>query len=640
MMNDTLRRFGMRRSLWQRGAQMLAALTALTAIGISITPTQAAPFDGRRTQFADEAFRTVWSRTDAESVRGGRTWYWGPGPWFDYAEFNRQSPNGLRTVQYFDKARMEINNPADRSFQGGVTNGLLVVEMTSGRIKLGDDPFDTMAHKPADVPVAGNPKESNPNSPTYASFASVSTLNNNYRDPNKLGQRVSQAIDLHGNVSNRNDLANNHPETEIVQFNSITGHNIPKVFWDFLNLQGPYIEGGSTRQGTVVDWVFAMGLPISDAYWTRAKVGNEEKDVLVQLFERRVLTYTPSNPAGYKVEMGNVGQHYFQWRYPHLGQPWASSDPNLSPIFATDVDDNLHWELNLIDFNAGNAQTRITNGKHYTVAYSYKRSWSLPNTRILADSARGDGQHRQIYELNVPAVYDRSQGTAANTAQRLTYTDGTPPPESKFQTWLPNGPANDYNPSISPDGTKIAFISDRDGKPQLYLMYADGSNTIRLHFSDCIEQVPSWSPDGRKLYWERQCADEKFKIMSADLHYTGEGEYGLQATLVNITELTTQEQGDNRFPRVSPDGSKIVFTSYRDGNAEIYTMSANGGNQTRLTYSAGEDEAASWTANGTQLMFASNRDGNYEIYTMNADGSNQVRRTNSNQQDRWVLWAQ
>src|SRR5690606_17788166 len=108
--------------------------------------------------------------------------------------------------------------------------------------------------------------------------------------------------------------------------------------------------------------------------------------------------------------------HYFQWRYPHLGQPWGSSEPNLAPIFATDVDNNLHWELNLLDLNAGNAQTRITNGNNYTVAYSYKRSWLLPNTRILADSSRGDGHHRQIYELNIPAVYDRTLGTPANNA--------------------------------------------------------------------------------------------------------------------------------------------------------------------------------------------------------------------------------
>ena len=128
-------------------------------------------------------------------MRSGRSWYWGPGAWFDYAEFYRQSPNGLRTVQYFDKARMEINNPNDRSFQGGVTNGLLVVELASGQLKKGNDPGDVDFRQPADVPVAGNPKNDNPNGPTYASFAGVATINSNgYRDANKDLLRLNEEL--------------------------------------------------------------------------------------------------------------------------------------------------------------------------------------------------------------------------------------------------------------------------------------------------------------------------------------------------------------------------------------------------------------------------------------------------------------
>ena len=625
----------------RRGAQIIASLTGLAALALAALPAHAAPFDGRRNQFADDGFRTVWTRTDAESVRGGRSWYWGPGPWFDYAEFYRQSPNGLRTVQYFDKARMEINNPANRSFQGGVTNGLLVVELVSGHLKRGDDPSDVDYRQPADVPVAGNPKNDNPNSPTYASFAGVATVDNNgYRDSNKLNQRVGTTIDKGGNLAFRQDLADGHPETEIVQFNSITGHNIPRVLWDFLNLHGPFVEGGVVRQGTVVDWTFAMGLPISDAYWTRAKVGSSEKDVLVQLFERRVLTYTPDNPAGYKVEMGNVGQHYFQWRYAHLGQPWAAPDPAVPPLFASDAETSGHWELNLYEIGAHN-WVRLTNGVAETVAFSYRRSWEPAKTRVLADSRRSDGQHRQIYELDFSEVYDLPGPHRDPVERRLTYSDGQPVPNgAPYPGYLPNGSANEYNPSISPDGTKIVFVSDRDGVGQLYLMTGDGNNPTRLTTDGCLSQVPSWSIDGRSLYWERQCNGQKFTIMKGDLSYNDDSTYGAYATLVNIHELTGQDVGDNRFPRVSPDGKKVVFTSYRGGNADIYLMNANGGGVTQVTNSSGEDEAASWSPNGQQLIFASNRDGNYEIYLMNADGSGQARLTEQPSQERWVLWAQ
>jgi hypothetical protein len=54
---------------------------------------------------------------------------------------------------------------------------------------------------------------------------------------------------------------------------------------------------------------------LTEAYWTSVLVAGMPSQVLVQVFERRVLTYTPSNPVGWTVEAGNVGRHYYQWRY-------------------------------------------------------------------------------------------------------------------------------------------------------------------------------------------------------------------------------------------------------------------------------------------------------------------------------------
>jgi hypothetical protein len=617
----------------RRGAQLVASIAGLAALTLA-APSQAAPFHGSRGTFADEGFRTVWTRTDAENVRGGRSWYWGPSPWFDYAEFYRQGENGLRTVQYFDKARMEINNPDDRNFQNGVTNGLLVVELVSGHLKKGNDPYDYNYGQPADVPVAGDPKAQNANAPTYASFTAIATFDNNgYKDPNRLGQRVSATIDKSGNVSTRDDLATD--ATQIVQYNTVTGHNIPRVFWNFMNLRGSVVEGGAVRSGAVVDWTFAMGLPITDPYWTKARVGGQEKDVLVQLFERRALTYVADNPAGFQVEMGNVGQHYFQWRYAHLGQPWAAGEPDEPLLYASDVFSPGHWEVLMRQSNGGILQ--LTNNKAESVAFSYRRSYEPNQTRVLIDSRRGNGEHRQLYELDVPPIYGDFNRSVVT--RRLTFTDGSPiPVDTQWQGDLPNGTANEYNASVSPDGTKVVFVSDRMGVPQLFIMTERGSTPQRINFDGCLTQVPVWSPDGRSLYWERQCEGGKYTIMKGDLKYNEDNEYGVYATLENFKELTDQS-ADNRFPRVSPDGSKVVFTSYRDGNAEIYVMNADGSKQTRLTNDAGEDEAASWNAAGTQLAFAGNRDGDYEIYVMNADGSNVTRLTDNAAQDRWVMWA-
>jgi hypothetical protein len=88
------------------------------------------------------------------------------------------------------------------------------------------------------------------------------------------------------------------------------------VFADFFTQRGVI----STNQGDIIgpvmrDWVYVVGLPLSEPYWVRARIGGVERDVLVQVFERRVLTYTPDNPPEWRVEMGNVGRHYLHWRY-------------------------------------------------------------------------------------------------------------------------------------------------------------------------------------------------------------------------------------------------------------------------------------------------------------------------------------
>jgi hypothetical protein len=61
--------------------------------------------------------------------------------------------------------------------------------------------------------------------------------------------------------------------------------------------------------------VFALGYPITEPYWTVIRIAGHDYLVLLQAFERRVLTYTPANPPGWRVEMGNVGRHYQDWRY-------------------------------------------------------------------------------------------------------------------------------------------------------------------------------------------------------------------------------------------------------------------------------------------------------------------------------------
>ena len=93
----------------------------------------------------------------------------------------------------------------------------------------------------------------------------------------------------------------------------------------------------------------------------------------------------------------------------------------------------------------------------------------------------------------------------------------------------------------------------------------------------------------------------------------------------------------NVQPNFSPDNT-IAFTSYRDGNSEIYTMNADGTAQTRLTTNPASDGDPEWSPDGQKIAFTSNRDGNSEIYTMNADGSGVTRLTNDPAGDSGPDW--
>jgi len=130
-------------------------------------------------------------------------------------------------------------------------------------------------------------------------------------------------------------------------------------------------------------------------------------------------------------------------------------------------------------------------------------------------------------------------------------------------------PARDGSPAWSPDGTRIAFYSERDGNAEIYVMNADGSGRTRLTTTSADEGYPSWSPDGRT----------------------------------------------------------ITFDSDRDGNFEIYAMNADGTGVRRLTNHPARDVSASWAPDGARIAFMSDRDGGFDVYVMSADGSAASRRT-------------
>ncbi|HUS15062.1 MAG TPA: hypothetical protein VM536_08610, partial [Chloroflexia bacterium] len=152
----------------------------LGTFGHVATPTQAA-------SFADPAFQKVWERTDLPVAghRVTRTWYWGPGP--NTEGLQEKFENGNRLVQYFDKSRMEINNPAgDKNSKFYVTNGLLTVELMSGKIQTGATSFEPSI--PANLNMTGD--DGDQLAPSYAAMARVSNAGADRRATDRTGKYV------------------------------------------------------------------------------------------------------------------------------------------------------------------------------------------------------------------------------------------------------------------------------------------------------------------------------------------------------------------------------------------------------------------------------------------------------------------
>ena len=135
--------------------------------------------------------------------------------------------------------------------------------------------------------------------------------------------------------------------------------------------------------------------------------------------------------------------------------------------------------------------------------------------------------------------------------------------DGEAETRLTTHPGDDFLPTISADGSQVAFHSNRAGGPrQIYVLNIDGSGVTQITFGDVPSERPSWSPDG----------------------------------------------------------TKIAYTGYVDGDFELFTMNPDGSNQTRLTYADGYDGFASWSPDGTMLVFRGERPGT-DLYVINADGT-------------------
>jgi hypothetical protein len=170
------------------------------------------------------------------------------------------------------------------------------------------------------------------------------------------------------------------------------------------------------------------------------------------------------------------------------------------------------------------------------------------------------------------------------------------------------------HPNWSPDGQNIVLSSQQesDREWRLYRTWGLEIDRVRRHGGDIFGRVPTWSADGRIIYWE--CPVDKC------------GLYAIHNDGTNLTQLTIHE--NDTAPAVSPDGSQIAFMSDSSGNWEVYVISAyappaqTGQEPRRLTQNAARDGLPAWSPDGRWLAFFSDRGGAWAVWAIRPDGSN------------------
>lgn len=178
-------------------------------------------------------------------------------------------------------------------------------------------------------------------------------------------------------------------------------------------------------------------------------------------------------------------------------------------------------------------------------------------------------------------------------------------------------------PTPEPVPCTLAFDTDRDGNWEIYSMAGDGSNLVNLSNNAADDFDPAWSPDGSQIAF----------VSNRENEVPGQFIYVMNADGSNVNQLTLEDGSD--LPDWSHDGSTLTYTS----NGDIYIIKTDGsGKSINLTNTPENEHHSSWSPDGSMLLFTSSDDKNQNIYVMNPDGSNvtQITDNGQNWEAKWT----
>lgn len=256
--------------------------------------------------------------------------------------------------------------------------------------------------------------------------------------------------------------------------------------------------------------------------------------------------------------------------------------------------------------------------------YSFNPSWPSRLLALIAPSGRNPavavvGGSSQTPTPTITPEPATSTPTPTSEPSPTVFSTPTDQFTETLVVAIPDTPTPSPAPTPMGGGSgQIAFASDRSGTTQIWLMNADGTGEP-IQITDVTTGAcqPSWSPDGLRLAFISPCE-------SNEEIYPGAGIFIINVDGTGLTPLPTVPWGDFD-PAWSPDGNFIAFTSLRTtGRPRIYLIDLRDDTVTRLSGQYSYDRQPAWSPDGTKIAFVTTQKGPVQIWTMNADGSDQT----------------
>ena len=254
-------------------------------------------------------------------------------------------------------------------------------------------------------------------------------------------------------------------------------------------------------------------------------------------------------------------------------------------------------EIYIADYDGANPR-KVTN----TATLNITPTWSPDSRAIAYTSYRPSGGMGTFQDIVLSFIA---------TGERRTPANGDPSKQNYLPIW-------------SPDGSKIAFTSNRDGNPEIYVMNADGSGVRRMTNSPQIDVSPTWSPTGNQIAWvSDRTGTPRIYLMNID----GTG----QRVLVN--------EECYRPTWSSEPWNEIAYAARNGPGYDIKVFSFATGESRRITDGIGSNESPAFAPNGRHIAFTSTRNGKVQVYTIARDGNDlrQITREGNNKYPNWSM---